>query len=122
MTMINSTNTFAAAAFGAAAFFSMLSFGSTAEAAQGLSRCQGSSASSVVECCDKLTKSQRPLWMIQSRSSCREVVVCGGLQSKSRRCYVRIVLIDQQRGDNPGGNPGGNPGRGDSGQGAQSAQ
>ncbi len=101
MTMINSTNTFVPPHFGAAALFSMLSFGSTAEAAQNLSSCQGGSSKAVIACCDKLTKSQRPLWMTQSGTNCREAVVCGGLQSKERRCYVRVVLIDREGGDNP---------------------
>ncbi len=122
MTIFNTTNTFAAAAFGAAAFFSMISFGSSAEAAQNLSSCQGGSSKAVIACCDKLTKSQRPLWMTQSGTNCREAVVCGGLQSKDRRCYVRIVLIDPQRGDTPGGTPDrGDRGR-DSRGGAQSAK
>ena len=117
MSTFNSTNSFAAAAL-----FSMLSFGSSAEAAQNLSQCYGKSTGSVVSCCEKLTKSQRPLWMTQSGTNCREAVVCGGLQSKDRRCYVRIVLIDPQRGDTPGGTPDrGDRGR-DSRGGAQSAK
>lgn len=92
MTNLNSTHKItAAAAFGAAALFSMLSFGSTAEAAQNLSRCQGGSAKAVVACCDVLTKAQRPLWMIQSRSSCQQAVVCGGDKNSGSRCYVRIT-------------------------------
>lgn len=122
MSTFNTTNTFAAAAFGAAALFSMLSFGSSAEAAQNLSQCYGKSTGSVVSCCEKLTKSQRPLWMTQSGTNCREAVVCGGLQSKEHRCYVRVVLIDPQRGDTPGGTPDrGDRGR-DSRGGAQSAK
>ena len=112
MTHFNSTHKFtAAAAFGAAALFSMLSFGSNAEAAQSLSRCQGGTAKAVVSCCDMLTKAQRPLWMIQTRSSCKEVVVCGGKQNSNRRCYVRITHIEKHGGDG-GEDGGGDPGRG----------
>jgi hypothetical protein len=104
MTNLNSTHKFtAAAAFGAAALFSMVSFGSNAEAAQSLSRCQGGSAKAVVSCCDMLTKAQRPLWMIQSRSSCPQVVVCGGALSSERRCYVRITYREKDSDDGKDG-------------------
>ncbi|MDP1702434.1 MAG: hypothetical protein Q8L53_15935 [Aestuariivirga sp.] len=109
MTSFNSTHKFtAAAAFGAAALFSMISFGSNAEAAQSVWHCQGGTAKAVVSCCDKLTKAQRPLWMIQSRSSCKEVVVCGGLQNNERRCYVRVTYRQNDGGGDEGG---GDPGR-----------
>ena len=49
--IINSTK-FTAAAFGAAALFSMLSFGGTAEAKSVLS-CQGGTSKKVVDCCEK---------------------------------------------------------------------
>jgi hypothetical protein len=104
MTHLNSTHKITAAAvFGAAALFSMISFGSNAEAAQSLSRCHGGTAKSVVACCDTLTKAQRPLWMIQTRSSCKEVVVCGGKQNSDRRCYVRITHIEKHGGDEKDG-------------------
>jgi hypothetical protein len=104
MTMINSTKMFTAGAFGAAALFSMLSFGSNAEAAQSVSRCEGGTAKAVVDCCDKLTKTQRPFWMIQSRSSCKEVVVCSGFQNNQRRCYVRVTHRQNEGGNEGGGN------------------
>jgi len=115
MSKFNNTNTLTAAAFGAAALFSMLSFGSSAEAAQNLSQCQGKSMGSVVSCCEKLTEAQRPLWMIQTRTSCKQIVFCGGKMSSNRRCYARVVLIDPQGGDNPG-----TPDRGGRGRGGQS--
>ncbi|MEQ1524617.1 MAG: hypothetical protein ABL936_25425 [Aestuariivirga sp.] len=110
MTNLNSTHKITAAAvFGAAALFSMLSFGSNAEAAQGLSRCQGGTVKAVVSCCDMLTKAQRPLWMVQTRSSCKEVVVCAGKQNSDRRCYVRITHKQNDGGDKKeGGDPGPN--------------
>lgn len=110
MTNLNSTHKItAAAAVGAAALFSMLSFGSNAEAAQSLSRCQGGSAKAVVACCEMLTKAQRPLWMIQSGASCRQVVVCGGKQNSNRRCYVRIVVLERGGDNKAGGDPGRSP-------------
>lgn len=117
MTCFKSTHKFTvAAAFGAAALFSMLSFGSNAEAAQSISLCQGGTAKAVVSCCDRLTKAQRPLWMIQSRSSCKEVVVCGGPQDNERRCHARVTFRPNDRGggeESGGGEDGGNdPGRG----------
>jgi hypothetical protein len=122
MSTINTPNTFTAAAFGAAALFSMLSFGGSAEAAQNLSQCYGKSTGSVVSCCEKLTEAQRPLWMIQTRTSCKQVVVCGGKLSSGRRCYVRIVRLDPNGGENPSTPDRGDPGRGDSGRGAQAAK
>ena len=56
MSKFNNTHTFtAAAAFGAAALFSMLSFGGNAEAASVLS-CKGASATKVASCCEKLVE------------------------------------------------------------------
>ena len=103
MTNLNSTHKITAAAvFGAAALFSMVSSGSNAEAAQSVSRCQGGTAKAVVSCCDKLTKAQRPLWMIQTRSSCQQVVVCSSKDSESR-CYVRVTYRQNDGGDEKDG-------------------
>ena len=116
MTNFNSTHKFTvAAAFGAAALFGMISFGSYAEAAQSVSSCRGGTAKAVVSCCNMLTKAQRPLWMIQTHSSCHEVVVCGGKKNSDGRCYVRVTHRDNDGGDGDdggedgGGNPGGDP-------------
>ena len=89
----------AAAAFGAVALFSMHSFGSSAEAAQSVASCKGSTAGAVISCCERLSAAQRPLWMIQSRTNCHEVAVCRGGRGKVigiaavavKRCYVKIV-------------------------------
>ena len=78
MTNFTSTHKFsAAAAFGAAALFSMLSFGSNAEAASVLS-CKGASAPKIASCCEKVVEEngRRPLWMIQARTNCHEAAVC----------------------------------------------
>jgi len=62
-----------------------------------------------------LTKAQRPLWMIQTQSSCKEVVVCGGGEGSEHRCHVRVTHRDNDGGDGDdggedgGGNPGGDP-------------
>lgn len=76
-----------------------------------LPRCQGGTAKAVISCCDMLTKAQRPLWMIQTRSSCNEVVVCGGPQNSARGCYVRVTIKVDDGGDG-GDEGGGDPGRG----------
>ena len=55
MSKFNHTHTFTAAAFGAAALFSMLSFGGTAEAANVLS-CKGASATKVASCCEQIVE------------------------------------------------------------------
>lgn len=101
----------AAAAFGAAALFSVLSFGSTAEAAKNLSQCAGKSTGAVISCCERLTEAQRPTWMIQSQMSCRQLVTCGSLKSSERRCYVRRIVVLERGGENEGGGERGEQGR-----------
>ena len=84
--IINNHKFTAAAAFGAAALFSVLSFGNSAEAASVLS-CQGSTAAKVKSCCEQLVKENgRPFWMVQSGTTCSDLVAC---QRKSKRCYNR---------------------------------
>jgi hypothetical protein len=96
MTKFNCTHKITAgAAFGAAALFSMLSFGSTAEAANILS-CQGNTAGKVISCCEKLVKKNgRPVWMIQDGTSCKKAAVCRGgpndiaaIALVVKRCYI----------------------------------
>ncbi len=118
MTKFNSTHKFTAgAAFGAAALFSMLSFGSNAEAAQSVFSCEGSTAKRVVSCCHEMTRNHRPFWMIRSGKNCTQItVVChkgkastaataAGLPVK--RCYVKLEIDDNPNG---GGNPPGDGG------------
>lgn len=91
MSNFTSTHKFSAAtAFGAAALFSMLSFGSNAEAASVLS-CKGSSASTAVACCDQIVAEigHRPLWMMQANMSCKKAVKCWG-----RKCFYKILAIE----------------------------
>ena len=109
--IINTHKFTAVAAFGAAALFSMLSFGSTAEAKSVLS-CQGGTSKKVVDCCEKLVKENgRPYWMIQAGMTCKKAAACrGGLIGiaavANKRCYIRILEIRD------GGEGGGDPGRG----------
>lgn len=109
MTNFNSTHKFtAAAAFGAAALFSMISFGSNAEAASVLS-CKGVSAGAVASCCEQMVeKKGRPNWMIMSGTSCKEAAVCRGGHNSPlaiaavapvKRCYIRVVEIVKEGGD-----------------------
>lgn len=97
MSKFNNTSALTAAAFGAAALFSMLSFGSSAEAASVLS-CKDASAAKIALCCGEVVEEngRRPLWMIQARMNChdRAIVKCEG-----RQCYARVVLIDGDGGD-----------------------
>ena len=91
MSNFTSTHKFsAAAAFGAAALFSMLSFGSNAEAASVLS-CKGSSALKTVACCEQIVAEigHRPLWMIQANMSCEKAVKCRG-----RQCFYKNLAIE----------------------------
>ena len=98
MSKFNNAPTFTAAAFGAAALFSMLSFGGNAEAASVLS-CKGTTASSVKSCCQQLVRANgRPVWMVQSGSSCEKATVCrGGLAPIAvaaivvKPCYIQAI-------------------------------
>lgn len=66
----------AAAAFGAVAFFSILTLDGSAEASTGLLSCQGDTAKKVVSCCEQIILKKRPLWMRQTQTSCHAAVVC----------------------------------------------
>jgi hypothetical protein len=116
MSKFNSTHTFtAAAAIGAAAVFSMLSFGSSAEASS-VFKCEGTTAKKVVSCCHEMTRNHRPFWMIKSGKNCTQItVVCHKAKASTastaaglpiKRCYVKL-----ENDDNPNGG-GGNPGDG----------
>lgn len=116
-TIINNHKFTAAAAFGAAALFSMLSFGSTAQASS-VTSCHGTTANKVVGCCEQLVKKNgRPLWMIMSSTSCKEAAVCRGghvglaaiAAVAPRRCYIRMAEFVKEGGGEEGG---GDPGRG----------
>jgi hypothetical protein len=91
MSKFNNTRTFTAAAFGAAALFSMLSFGSNAEAASVLD-CKGATAAKVASCCEKVVEEngRRPFWMIQNRMDCHDAVRCWG-----RQCYYKILYLEE---------------------------
>ena len=86
----------AAAAFGAAALFSMLSFGNSAEAASVFS-CKGPTAKKVVACCEQITKENRlPLWMTQAGINCRSAVICW---RKFQRCGIQYKYAEKELDD-----------------------
>ena len=96
MSKFNNTPTFTAAAFGAAALFSVLSFVSSAEAANILS-CKGATASTVKSCCEQLVAEKgRPSWMVQSGSTCSSLVVC---TKKSERCSMKLNYAKSEEGE-----------------------
>lgn len=106
MTNFTSTHKFsAAAAFGAAALFSMLSLGGSAEAASVLS-CKGTTASSVKSCCEQLVRTNgRPAWMVQSGTSCKKATVCRGgdlpiavAALVVRPCYIQATYLLKEGG------------------------
>ena len=100
MSKFNNTRTYAAAAFGAAVLFSMLSFGSSAEAASVLN-CKGASATKIASCCEKVVEEngRRPLWMIQARMNCHDTVAF--VKCRGRECYVTAMAIDGKGGVEP---------------------
>lgn len=101
--MTNTPKFSAAAAFGAAALFSMLSFGGNAEAAKSLSSCIGSTAGKVISCCGVLTKEGRPTWMIESKTNCRKATVCRAAVystavAAAPLCYIQVLNIQDDHG------------------------
>lgn len=110
-TTITNHKFIAAAAFGAAALFSMLSFSGTAEASKNLFQCAGKTTGAVISCCERLSEAQRPTWMIQSQMSCRQLVTCGNQKNSERRCYVRRIVLLHRGGENEGGGEHGDRGR-----------
>jgi len=108
MNKFNNTRTYAAAAFGAAVLFSMLSFGSTAEAASVLN-CKGASATKIASCCEKVVEEngRRPLWMIQARMNCHDTAI---VKCKGHQCYIQAMSTDGEGGNEEEG--GGDQGRG----------
>jgi hypothetical protein len=87
-----------AGAFITAATLSMLSFGGSAQASANLMSCSGPTAGKVIDCCQKLTRQDRPLWMREAGSTCHDVVVCRGNHASKGKCYVRIVRnVPEQR-------------------------
>lgn len=110
MNKIITNRTITAAAIGAAALFTMMSTGSAQ--ASSLLRCHGATVSKAASCCEHvIEKKGMPFWMMQSGTSCREAVVChgGGLTigaKSEKRCYIRVVNIDQRGGNEPEGGKG----------------
>lgn len=98
--MTNTHKFSAAATFGAAALFSMLSFGGNAEAASVLN-CKGSSASKIASCCEKVVEEngRRPLWMIQARMNCHDTV--DFVKCHGRECYITAMIVDGEGGVEP---------------------
>ena len=94
-----STRTLTASAFVAAAAFSILSFGSTAQASGSLAGCTGPNAKKVIDCCQQVTAGHRPYWMLTSRVSCGGAVVCkaggggGGIRLATRTAMVATPKI-----------------------------
>jgi hypothetical protein len=98
MTKIITNRTFTAAAFGVAALFSIISFGSSAQASSVLS-CYGATANQAVACCDRMVeKKGMPLWMMQSGASCHTAVKCKG----DGKCYILVWDYTREGGGKQG--------------------
>jgi hypothetical protein len=109
MTKFNSTHKFTvAAAFGASAILSMLSFGSNAEAARNPLSCHGSTAKEVMECCAEITNDHRPSWMIKTGGNCHTsfVATCRKAHTAAAAnlgCYLKprtavFLILDESGG------------------------
>ena len=104
MTKIITSRTFTAAAFGAAALFSIMSFGSGAQASSVLS-CYGATANQAVACCDRMVeKNGMPMWMVQSGASCHTAVKC----KWKNKCYIIAWDFAREGGGNRNNNGRGN--------------
>ena len=114
MSKINMQTTFsAAAAVGAVALFSLLSFGGKAEAASGIFNCRGTNASQVTSCCEKYVKKNgMPYWMIEAQTSCKQAAVCrkskGGLYSiavavPAKPCFLQTPVKLKENGGSEDG-------------------
>jgi hypothetical protein len=51
-------------------------FASSQASARTLADCKANSRSKVIECCQAVVKTQKPLWMIQTRQSCGSAASC----------------------------------------------
>ena len=110
MTKFNSTHKLtAAAAFGAAALFSMLSFGSNAEAARNPLSCHGSTAKEAMECCVAITSLHRPSWMMKTGRNCQSTFTAtckkyNTFAAANLDCYLRsrptavFTILDESGG------------------------
>ena len=109
MSKFNNTHKFtAAAAFGAAAMFSMLSFGSNAEAARNPMSCHGSTAKAVMECCVEITNINHPFEKNKTGRSCQSTfaVACkkyNTFAAANLDCYLRprstiFLVLDESNG------------------------
>ena len=93
----------AAAAFAAVAILSVMAFGNNAKASGNPMNCKGSTATSVVHCCQEMTSDGLPLWMRQTSTSCQTAAVCRGGRGGPigitavavktvKRCYIVRIL------------------------------
>jgi hypothetical protein len=80
------------AAIGVTSIIGLLSFGTTAEASQGVSSCAGKNASSVIACCQEIVaQNGMPIWMRGTSLSCHDIVKCEGKYCHTQIQYSEIM-------------------------------
>ena len=116
MTKINHRSMLTGAAvFGAAAILSISFFGGSAEASVSsrLMKCNGQNAERVVNCCEQVIAKKRPLWMINTSTSCHAAVVCRMVKVSSGLTLTHVAaprikkicaIVQQAKVNDGGGN------------------
>ncbi|HEY5598680.1 MAG TPA: hypothetical protein VIK47_07750 [Kiloniellales bacterium] len=98
MTRLNNTRMpTLAAALAITAAIAIFSQANPASAARNVLSCEDNSRLKVIDCCQKIYNTRRPLWMMNGNASCRQGVTCkaGGRTvtgaPAAKRCWVRRI-------------------------------
>ena len=119
MTKTNNLRIITTAAFVAAATFSILSFGSAAQASGNPLSCHGPSGKKVMDCCAQMLGANRtPSWKVRAERTCHAsfVTTCSRNYAGVRGCFLRpndsVVALIKEGKDPVGVSAGTNtPGR-----------
>ena len=91
-------------AFGTLAFSSL---SATASTTNDLRNCHANSKQRFVKCCDTVIREQgKPLWYVETGSSCQSIVVCKKYPLSFVAAYPFPCNFQMPSDDNQGSNPG----------------
>jgi hypothetical protein len=106
MTKTNNLRIISTAAFVAAATFSILSFGSAAQASGNPLSCHGPSGKKVMDCCAQMLGANRtPSWKVRAERTCHAsfVVRCKYNYAGARGCFLgpndNVVFAREKGGE-----------------------
>jgi hypothetical protein len=114
-----------AAAFVAAATFSILSFGSAAQASGNPLSCHGPSGKKVMDCCAQMLGANRtPSWKVRAERTCHAsfVTTCSRNYAGVRGCFLKQTyppVVFAKEGEDSNTVSGGTSGRGPNAAGGQ---